>query len=272
MNDHSLRTLLLAGLFTLLLSCSDDEGPASSTEILSFSINGTEGIIDPSSNTIQLDLLEPDVTSLAPSIVISENATIQPPSGVSQDFTNPVLYTVTGGDGSTEEYTVTVSSLVTSVSLNGKDYEIVQTNMNWINAADFASSRGGYLAEINGADEQDAIFGALRNAGIDNRNTVAPDGGGASYIWLGGNDLATEGEWIWDGDNDDDGMQFWMGSFNGTPVDDLYNNWSPGAEPDNFGTGQNVLAIALTDWPFGSAGQWNDIFRTNELYFIIEFD
>ncbi len=272
MNDHSLRTLLLAGLFTLLLSCGDDEGPASSTEILSFSINGTEGIIDPSSNTIQLDLFEPDITSLSPSILISDNATIQPPSGVSQDFTNPVLYTVTGGDGSTEEYTVTVSSLVTSVSLNGKDYEIVQTNMNWINAADFASSRGGYLAEINGADEQDAIFGALRNAGIDNRNTVAPDGGGASYIWLGGNDLATEGEWIWDGDNDDDGMQFWMGSFNGTPVDDLYNNWSPGAEPDNFGTGQNVLAIALTDWPFGSAGQWNDIFRTNELYFIIEFD
>ena len=41
-------------------------------------------------------------------------------------------------------------------------------------------------------------------------------------------------------------------------------------EPDNWNN-QDGLAIALTNWPLGQAGQWNDVFITNRLYFIIEY-
>ena len=51
-----------------------------------------------------------DVTILTPSITISENATIDPMSGVPQDFTDPVVYTVTSEDLVTvKEWTVFVT-------------------------------------------------------------------------------------------------------------------------------------------------------------------
>ncbi len=153
---------------------------------------------------------------------------------------------------------------------NQKSYEVVKQNMTWTNAAACAVERGGYLAEINNQSEQDEIYHQVKNvAGIDPSNTVAPDGGGASYVWLGGNDIAVEGVWIWDGNNDGAGPQFWQGTTSGGPVGGLYNNW--GNEPDNWGN-QDGLGLAITDWPLGVSGQWNDVDDGNNLYFIIEYD
>jgi len=152
---------------------------------------------------------------------------------------------------------------------NGDKYEIVKENLNWTNAAACAKSRGGFLAEIDSQDEQDTIFMNVNNAGITASNTVAPDGGGASYLWLGGNDLVTEGKWIWDGDNDSNSVQFWQGTKTGSSVGGLYNNW--GNEPDDF-NGQDALGLAFTNWPLGVAGQWNDVDDGNNLYYIIEYD
>ena len=59
--------------------------------------NGTIGIIVP---------YGADVTNLTPVIMISSGASVSPASGVAQDFTNPVKYTVTGADNSTQVYTV----------------------------------------------------------------------------------------------------------------------------------------------------------------------
>jgi hypothetical protein len=146
----------------------------------------------------------------------------------------------------------------------------VKENKTWTDAAACAVERGGILAEINDQMEQDAVYDeALNNAGISPSNTVAPDGGGASYLWIGGNDLSTEGEWTWDGDNDGTGVQFWQGTSSGSPVGGLYNNW--GNEPDDFGIGQDGLGLAITDWPLGTSGQWNDVNDANDLYFIIEY-
>jgi len=50
-----------------------------------------------------------DVTNLTPTITVSQYATISPASGVAQDFTNPVTYTVTAQDNSTKSWTVTVT-------------------------------------------------------------------------------------------------------------------------------------------------------------------
>lgn len=152
---------------------------------------------------------------------------------------------------------------------NGKSYEIVKENKTWINSAACAVQRGGILAEINDINEQNEIFNQLNsNAGINVNNTTAADGGGASYVWIGGNDLSVEGNWIWDGDNDNIGTQFWMGDLNGSAIGGLYNNW--GNEPDDY-FGQDALGLALTNWPLGVAGEWNDVAHTNTLYFIIEY-
>jgi hypothetical protein len=148
------------------------------------------------------------------------------------------------------------------------NYEIIKENLSWTAAAACAVERGGALAVIDSQEEQDTIFYHLNNCGIDVANTVAPDGGGASYVWIGGNDIAEEGTWIWDGDNDGEGPQFWEGNYNGNPVNDLYNNW--GGEPDNW-SNQDALGLALTDWPFGIAAEWNDVDEGNDLYYVVEY-
>lgn len=151
---------------------------------------------------------------------------------------------------------------------NGQSYEVVKENQTWINASACAVARGGILAEIDDAAEQNAIYTELStNAGISVNNTVAPDGGGGSYIWIGGNDLAIEGNWVWDGDNNSVSTQFWSGTASGNPVGGLYNNW--GNEPDDF-SGQDALGLSLNGWPLGVASQWNDVDHTNSLYYIIE--
>lgn len=155
---------------------------------------------------------------------------------------------------------------------NGKTYEVVKENQTWVNASSCAVLRGGKLLEVNSLAEQNAIYNqVLNNAGVVSSNTTAPDGGGGAYVWLGGNDLATEGSWIWDGDNDGNGAQFWMGTNTGMPIGGLYNNFSVN-EPDNFGTnGQDGLGLAITNWPLGVSGQWNDVNENNTLYYVIEY-
>jgi len=169
-------------------------------------------------------------------------------------------------------------SNIYSFVYDGKTYEVVKEAKNWISAAACAVERGGVLTEINTQSEQDAIYMELQNANITLANTIASNGGGASYVWIGGNDLDVdglnhEGQWIWDGDNDGAGTQFWQGDTNGNSVDGAYTNW--GNEPDDAGE-QDGLSIALTQWPIGSgslgsAGQWNDLIVTDPLYYVIEY-
>ena len=151
---------------------------------------------------------------------------------------------------------------------NGENYEIVKENLSWGAAANCAVARGGFLAEIDSQEEQDSIFFHMNLAGINASNTIAPDGGNASYLWIGGNDLGVEGDWVWDGDNTGTSEQFWQGTSSGSPVGGLYNNW--GNEPDNWNN-QDGLGFSFTDWPLGVAGQWNDVNDGNTLYYIIEY-
>ena len=79
--------------------------------ILSFRFDALDddGVIDEILHRIDFVLpAETDITQLVPTIVVSEGATVNPASGVAQDFTNPVTYTVTAQNGTTAEYTVTV--------------------------------------------------------------------------------------------------------------------------------------------------------------------
>jgi hypothetical protein len=79
-------------------------------KILNFSIDSVIGEIDELRHRIFVRFLDNrSFDSLTPSITISENATIRPISRTSINFTNPVTYTITASDNSTQQYVVYVS-------------------------------------------------------------------------------------------------------------------------------------------------------------------
>ena len=166
---------------------------------------------------------------------------------------------------------------------NGKPYEVVKDKKTWEEAAADAVKRGGYLVEINDAQEDRAIFNAILNqAKVSTRYTSVSNGGGIAYVWIGATDKVSEGTWLWDGNNDSKGKFFWSGNNTGKAQDNAYNNWGgTGAgrkkEPDNYGNGQDCAAIGLTGWPsgtsrLGKAGEWNDIIGSSKLYYVVEYD
>ncbi len=121
MKSITRNVMFIAALMSLFFisSCGDDDdGPtlSNAAEITSFVINSVNGTINASAGTITVDFTEvTDVTSLTPAIAVSTGASVAPASGVAQDFTNPVDYTVTAEDGTTQKtWTVTVNTPVLS--------------------------------------------------------------------------------------------------------------------------------------------------------------
>ncbi|MDD3244519.1 MAG: hypothetical protein PHU47_00005, partial [Candidatus ainarchaeum sp.] len=87
-----------------------DETAQTGNLITSFIINEVNGVINNPQNAIKVTLPEgTDVTNLIPTITISEGATVNPESGVAQNFTDPVNYTVTPETGDQKVYTVVVN-------------------------------------------------------------------------------------------------------------------------------------------------------------------
>ncbi len=83
--------------------------PATGNEIESFYCGSLEGTIDNDAKTITIELPEGSTKRFAPQITISEFAVVEPASGVLQDFTEPVPYTVTAQNGDTRTYKVIVT-------------------------------------------------------------------------------------------------------------------------------------------------------------------
>lgn len=70
----------------------------------------TAGVIDQTANTVSLTLpAGADITALTPALSLEPGASYTPTGA--QNFTKPVIYTITGADGSTRAYTVTVNQL-----------------------------------------------------------------------------------------------------------------------------------------------------------------
>ncbi len=88
--------------------------PNSEAEISGFVLTEqiSEAIIDNDNFTIEITVAPgTDLSALTPEIQISTGADISPESATAQDFTNPVTYTVTAEDGTTRDWTVTVTAL-----------------------------------------------------------------------------------------------------------------------------------------------------------------
>ena len=87
--------------------------PLSGTKTITafgFTNPAATGVITESTHSIAVTVPGgTDLTSLAPTITHT-GASVFPASGTPQDFTNPVVYTVTAEDSSTQTYTVTVSA------------------------------------------------------------------------------------------------------------------------------------------------------------------
>jgi hypothetical protein len=93
---------------------------ARSGDILTFGLPGLPAVI----SGARIDWALPsgtDVTHLAPTYTVSSFATGDPPSGTTRDFTNPVKYSVTADDGTTKNYTVTVTFVDAGVRFHRGD-------------------------------------------------------------------------------------------------------------------------------------------------------
>ncbi len=83
---------------------------SSEKEILSFNIPNKATVVKIEGQNITVDVYENvDITRLTPIIQISKDATINPSSGTTFDFSHPVNYVVTSQDGNSVFYTVTVN-------------------------------------------------------------------------------------------------------------------------------------------------------------------
>ncbi|MBV6645266.1 MAG: BspA family leucine-rich repeat surface protein, partial [Cyclobacteriaceae bacterium] len=99
------------GSTTRVWSVTVELAPNTATDILTFSIaeQTQEAVIDAVSGTVYIIVnSDADVSALSPAITLSEQASIDPPSGSSVNFTDPTVFTVTAGNGDTRDWTVTV--------------------------------------------------------------------------------------------------------------------------------------------------------------------
>ena len=113
--------LFLTAISVILYACKETTTippKSSDKQLLTFKIdNITEesNTVNQTSRNIRIVVAsKTDRKSLTPSINLSPKATVSPATGVAQDFTNPVKYTVTAEDGTTQIYSVVVDVKMSS--------------------------------------------------------------------------------------------------------------------------------------------------------------
>ena len=121
---------------------------------------------------------------------------------------------------------------------NGHIYYLLNLT-NWAGAEAIAVGMGGHLATVNDAVENSFLFDAF--AGM----VAAPYG-----LFLGLNDVVTEGTWVWS---------------SGSAASFL--NWAPG-EPNNFGDAEDYVVLRVPN--DGAGGKWNDVSGNEYHYGIVE--
>lgn len=110
-------------------------------EILSFVLDEqtAPASINSASATVSIEVAYgTSLLALVPTITISESATIDPQSGVAQDFTNAVVYTVTAQNGDEKEWTVSVSVVLPSIDATLSDLKVDGSTIPGFNPATLA--------------------------------------------------------------------------------------------------------------------------------------
>ncbi|WP_420317500.1 DUF5018 domain-containing protein [Ekhidna sp.] len=86
--------------------------PYTDNDILSFTFSEVEGsaTVNNTAHTVVAEAVAgTDVSAITPTIGLSQNATISPDTGIEQDFTSAVTYTVTAEDGTTQDWEITIT-------------------------------------------------------------------------------------------------------------------------------------------------------------------
>ncbi len=114
---RNILTMAIVALFAMSACDKVDEPYLKSEEkdntIHRFAINNVDGYVNTGLKTVIFTMeegMDYDITNLTPEIEICKYATIEPASGVAQDFSEPVRYTVTAYNGDVAVYTVMVQS------------------------------------------------------------------------------------------------------------------------------------------------------------------
>ncbi len=105
--------LLILAMLLALSACKEEPAKTSKNDIISFEIGDVGGIFYQTEKNTIISLIVPaesDLSALTPVITVSDGATVSPASGVENNFTNPVTYTVTAENGNIRHFTVTVKA------------------------------------------------------------------------------------------------------------------------------------------------------------------
>ena len=119
-----------------------------------------------------------------------------------------------------------------TVDWNGHRYERIEQGMTWKEAKEYCEDRGGHLATITSAAEQEVVMELVEN-------------GTQAQYWLGGTDEEEEGTWRW---------------ITGEPWD----YWYTTITFNNYQGNEHYLQMERHHWGDDSKlGVWNDINNEN---------
>lgn len=124
---------------------------------------------------------------------------------------------------------------------NGHYYYLLDAS-TWMDAENQAKAFGGHLVTINNSAEDSFVFNNFKSLGGVNRN-----------LWIGFNDLQSEGSWVW---------------ASGEAV--TYTHWYSG-EPNNYNEEDCGMFFPAGD-TYGRDGTWNDAQGAAFLYGVIELN
>ena len=125
--------------------------------------------------------------------------------------------------------------------LNGHYYYLSNYGTNWDNASSIAVGLGGYLVNISSNQENNFLL-----------NNIS----GVSYVWLGLNDAAIEGTYVWS---------------NGET--NSYTRWASG-QPDNGSFfDDDAVALCVSNYSCSNQrGRWFDSWTAIGNRYVVEFD
>jgi len=153
------RSFLLVLLTTFAITAcikEDHFGKSSYRDIIQFKLPLQLGstVIDLDSLVVRISVSkESDITNLVPSeFAISNYATLSPPAGMAQDFSEPVKYTVTAEDGASSTYTVYVTTDEPKIQVANSGFQ------HWY------TTSSGYLQP--GTNRNDTVW-STGNAGVN---------------------------------------------------------------------------------------------------------
>ena len=177
--------------------------PSGESDILEFEVTDQVGasVIDPVNHTISFVYSSGlDFTALSPVITVSEGATVNPASEVQQDFSNPVIYTVTAQDGSTvQEWTANLIPASSETDILSFIIPIGTTGVEQVNDVKINSGLHTITINLKPFASLTTIFPAIRvseGASVSPESTQEIDISSGSFIYtVTAEDGITTQEW-----------------------------------------------------------------------------